>query len=102
MSEKDDLANWGGSRKTALGTMPMISNERTATHYRLQAAHLREFLETVHDDDQLRCILLDAAVRLDRLAEQAEANRRPLRAKRKARSGGRIILVDSFSPVEGV
>lgn len=50
----------------------LISKRRTAADYRLQADHIREFLETVHDDDQLRTVLLDAAARFDRLAVEAE------------------------------
>jgi len=47
----------------------LIPKNRTAAAYRLQAAHIREFLETVLEDDHLRAVLLDAAARLDRLAE---------------------------------
>ena len=50
----------------------LIPKSRTAADYRLQADHIREFLETVHDDDQLRAVLLDAAARFDRLAEETE------------------------------
>jgi hypothetical protein len=48
----------------------LIPKIRTSAHYRLQAKHLREFLETVHNDDQLRAVLLDAAARFDRLADE--------------------------------
>ena len=48
----------------------LIPNTRTSAHYRLQADHIREFLNTVHNDDQLRSVLLDAATRLDRLAAE--------------------------------
>jgi hypothetical protein len=48
----------------------LIPQTRTAADYRLQAAHIREFLATVHDDEQLRGVLLDAVARLDRLAEE--------------------------------
>jgi hypothetical protein len=51
-----------------------ISSKRTAAQYRLQAAHLREFLATVHDE-QLHSILLDAALRFERLAEEAALGR---------------------------
>lgn len=50
----------------------LLAKTRTAADYRVQAAHIREFLETVHDDDQLRTVLLDAAARLDRLAAEAD------------------------------
>ena len=51
------------------GAFPMlISRNRSAADYRLQAAHIREFLETV-SDDRLRYELLDAAFRFDQLAE---------------------------------
>jgi len=53
---------------------------RTASDYRVQAAHLREFLETVHDD-RLRNELFVVALRFDRLAEEQakiEAAKRPL------------------------
>ena len=49
--------------------LPMlIPKTRTAADYRLQAAHIREFLETVHDDE-LRNVLLNVVQRLDLLAE---------------------------------
>jgi hypothetical protein len=63
----------------------LVSNSQTATQYRLQAVHIREFLATVRNDDRLRAILINVAARFDRLAIQADANRRPHRAKRKAR-----------------
>lgn len=50
----------------------LIPKIRSSADYRAQAAHIREFLETVHDDDQLRAVLLDAATRLDQLANEAE------------------------------
>ena len=51
----------------------LFPTTRTAAEYRSQAAHIREFLATVHDDDQLRTVLLDAVARLDVLAnEQAD------------------------------
>jgi hypothetical protein len=50
----------------------LIPKVRTAADYRLQAVHIREFLETVRDDDQLRAVLLDAAARLDELADNAD------------------------------
>jgi hypothetical protein len=63
----------------------LISVTRTAGHYRLQAAHIREFLDTVHDDDELRSILLDAAARFDQMAAQQtlplQTGRRPRRAR---------------------
>jgi len=40
--------------------------------YRLQAAHIREFLDSVNDDDQLQTVLLDAIARLDQLAEDLD------------------------------
>jgi hypothetical protein len=52
--------------------MLMTQKTRTAADYRLQAAHIREFLKTVHSDDQLRTVLLDAAARFERLAAEAE------------------------------
>jgi hypothetical protein len=45
----------------------LFPKTRTAADYRLQAAHIREFLETLHDD-QLHSILRDVASRLDRMA----------------------------------
>jgi hypothetical protein len=50
----------------------LLPKNRTAADYRLQAAHIREFLQTVHDDGQLRAVLLDAVERLDRLADEGE------------------------------
>ena len=50
----------------------LIPKIKTAADYRLQAAHIREFLETVHDDDQLRTVLLEAAARLDQLADEID------------------------------
>jgi hypothetical protein len=50
----------------------LIPKIRTAAAYRAQAAHIREFIETVRDDDQLKAVLLDAAARLDRLAEDLD------------------------------
>jgi hypothetical protein len=44
----------------------LLPKTRTAADYRLQAAHIREFLQTVHDD-QLHSILRDVASRLDRM-----------------------------------
>jgi hypothetical protein len=53
----------------------LFPKRRTSAHYRLQAAHVREFLATVRDDVQLRTVLLDAAERLDRLAAEAEGSK---------------------------
>lgn len=50
----------------------LIPKTRTSADYRVQAAHIREFLKTVHDDEQLRIVLLDAAERLDQLAEELD------------------------------
>lgn len=61
----------------------LIPKTRIAADYRLQAAHIREFLETVHDDDQLRAVLLNAAARLDRLADEWAALDGSLRKARK-------------------
>jgi hypothetical protein len=55
----------------------LIPKIRTAADYRVQAVHIREFLETIRDDDQLRAVLLDAAARLDELADNAEADSKP-------------------------
>jgi hypothetical protein len=52
--------------------MLMGQKTRRAADYRLQAAHIREFLETIHDDDQFRTVLLDAAARFERLAAEAD------------------------------
>jgi hypothetical protein len=52
----------------------LIPKIKTAADYRLQAAHIREFLQTVHDDDQLRTVLLEAAARLDQLAEEMDSS----------------------------
>jgi hypothetical protein len=79
----------------------LVSTGQTAAHYRQQAAHIREFLVTVRDDDRLLAILVNVAARFERLADEADGNRRPRRAKRKVRPGG-IIHVDSFSRAEGV
>lgn len=51
----------------------LIPKIKTAAGYRLQAAHIREFLQTVHDDDQLRTVLLEAAARLDQLATEMDS-----------------------------
>ena len=48
--------------------MLISPKKSSAAHYRVQAAHIREFLETV-SDDRLRYELLDAAFRFDQLAE---------------------------------
>ena len=50
----------------------LIAKTRTSVDYRLQAAHIREFLESVNDDDQLQTVLLDAIARLDQLAEDLD------------------------------
>lgn len=51
----------------------LFPTARTAADFRSQAAHIREFLATVHDDEQLRKVLLDAVARLDALGnEQVE------------------------------
>jgi hypothetical protein len=50
----------------------LFAATRTAAHYRLQAAHIREFIQTIGDDDQLRAVLLDAVARLEWLADEAE------------------------------
>ena len=50
----------------------LIAKTRTSADYRLQAAHIREFLESVKDDDQLQTVLLDAIARLDQLAEDLD------------------------------
>ena len=47
----------------------LMPRKRSAAYYHLQAAHIREFLETV-SDDRLRYELLDAAFRFDQMAEQ--------------------------------
>ena len=47
----------------------LFPKERTAADYRVQAAHIREFLKT-NQDDRLRSTLIDVASRLDRLAVQ--------------------------------
>jgi hypothetical protein len=93
--------NLRGSRKLLLPAM-LMRTKRTAAHYRLQAARLREFMETGDKDDQLWAVLLDAVERLDRLAAQADAHRRARRAKRKGRSRASLILVDIFSSANGV
>lgn len=52
----------------------LIPKIKTAADYRSQAAHIREFLQTVHDDDQLRTVLLEAAARLDQIAEEMDSS----------------------------
>lgn len=61
----------------------LIPKPRTAADYRLQAAHIREFLETVHDDDQLRVVLLEAGAHLDRIADEEDRSN-SMRIKEKA------------------
>jgi hypothetical protein len=61
----------------------LIPKARTAADFRLQAAHIREFLETVRDDEQLRAVLLDAATRLDQLADAEAAFEREFRKAAK-------------------
>jgi hypothetical protein len=50
----------------------LLPTIRTAADYRAQAAHIREFVQTVKDDDQLRAVLLEAAARLESLAADGE------------------------------
>jgi hypothetical protein len=50
----------------------LLPKRRASADCRIQAAHLREFLHTVRDDDRLRAVLLDAAARLDQLAEELD------------------------------
>jgi hypothetical protein len=80
----------------------LMPRKRTAAHYRLQAAHVREFIETIHEDVQLRAVLVEAAARLDQLAAEVQANRRARTARRKGASSGNLILADSFSAASGV
>jgi hypothetical protein len=63
----------------------LFPKERTAADYRVQAAHIREFLKT-NQDDRLRFRLIDVASRLDWLArEQAKVEARSRRrASRRA------------------
>lgn len=65
----------------------LLPKNRTAAEYRLQAAHIREFLQTVRDDDQLRSVLLDAVERLDRLADQAGRSGLSARSKEEGLIG---------------
>jgi small-conductance mechanosensitive channel len=79
--------------------MLMSSKKRTAADYRAQAAHIREFLKTLHENDPLRSALLDVAARCDRLAEQQDHLRslhgHPERLPRTIRAQLDVMLQDA-------
>jgi hypothetical protein len=75
----------------------LIRKIKTAAEYRLQAEQVQGFLETVHDDDQLRTVLLDAAARLHGLAEEPDRSEAkkliPKRGAKRRRSRPLLLIL---------